>query len=515
MLRSGTQLVWLAAVCAFAGLCWLAQSSLALLYSDWMSRPEYSHGILIPLLTGYLLYARRAVLTLGAAGTVWGVGLFTLGVLIVCLGKLSAVHALSQYGFVFGCVGLFYAIFGIASWRQTAIPLSLLLFMVPLPHMLHQLLSGQLQLLSSVLGVELIRAFGIPVHLEGNVIDLGVYQLQVLEACDGLRYLFPLMTLSFIFAYLFKGPIWQRCVLFVSSIPLTIAMNSLRIAVIGFTVEHWGISMAEGFLHEFQGWSIFMVCVVCLLVEARLLSWFSGNRRPLVELMALGFSAPARAPGIPRAAIVSASVSALVVVGAAALLAMTPPPRVPSELSRQDFMAFPLTLDNEWHGRREVLERQYLDELKLDDYLLADYLSGNGGFANLYVAYYQSQLAGRSVHSPRTCLPGGGWEIESLERIEIDDGTGRLVPVNRAIIAKGGAKQLVYYWFEQRGRVLADEYEVKWDLLVDSLRTGRTDGAMVRLMSPIGVTGDEAATERSLRQLFAAVRTEIPPFLPG
>jgi EpsI family protein len=209
------------------------------------------------------------------------------------------------------------------------------------------------------------------------------------------------------------------------------------------------------------------------------------------------------------------SASALIVAAAAGLLAAMSPVRVHPELARQDFLEFPLTLDSDWQGRREVLERRYLDELRLDDYLLANYRSGDGAFANLYVAYYNNQLAGRSVHSPRTCLPGDGWEIERLERIDVDDGSGRRVPVNRAVIAKGPAKQLVYYWFEQRGRVLADEYEVKWYLLTDSLRTGRTDGALVRLMSPIGVAGDEAETERSLRGLFALVRTEIQPFLAG
>ncbi len=514
MPRTSNAVVWLAALGAFGALCWLARSGLALLISDWMVRPEYSHGMLVPALSGYLLYARRGAIAIGDSGTGWGVALVTFGVVVVCLGKLSAVHALSQYGFVIALIGLFYSIFGTASWRQTAIPLLLLLFMVPLPHMIHQLLSGQLQLLSSQLGVAIIGAFGIPVHLEGNVIDLGVYQLQVLEACDGLRYLFPLSTLSFIFAYLFKAPIWQRLVLFLSAIPVTVVMNSLRIAIIGFTVEHWGISMAEGLLHEFQGWSIFLVCVVCLLGEARVLAWARGDRRPLVELMNIG-TVEGAPRGVPRAATAAASGAALVSLAAVAAFSVTTHTTELATPARQDFLEFPLMLDGGWQGQRHSLEAQYLDELKLDDYLLADYLGGDGAVANLYVAYYRSQLAGRSVHSPRTCLPGGGWQIESLERVELDDGLGRPVPVNRAVIARGSAKQLVYYWFEQRGRVLADEYAVKWYLLTDSLGTGRSDGAMVRLMSPIGVSGDELETERSLRRLFAAVRTEIQPFLPG
>jgi exosortase D (VPLPA-CTERM-specific) len=508
-------IVWSAGIGSAVVLCALSWPSLVLLYNDWMARPEYSHGILIPLLSGYLIYARRGAFGLGGRGVGLGVLVAVAGTLVVCLGMLSTIHALSQYGFVLACIGLFYSLVGTESWRQTAVPLLLLFFMVPLPHMLHQLLSGELQLVSSEIGVAIVRLMGISVHLEGNVIDLGVYQLQVLEACDGLRYLFPLTTLSFIFAYLFRGALWQRLLLFVSAVPITILMNSVRIAIIGFTVEHWGIGTAEGFLHDFQGWSIFLVCVACLLAEARLLASLSGDRRPLVALLDVGSVTTSSAPrGGPLPVAAASSVLGLVAAAYVGLVAATPAPNA-VELDRRDFVDFPLTLRDDWRGRRDRLEPRYLDELKLDDYLLANYLNGKGAFTNLYIAYYESQLSGRSVHSPRTCLPGGGWEIERLEVIEVDDGSGSRVPVNRAVIAKGPARQLVYYWFEQRGRVLADEYQVKWYLLVDSLRHGRTDGAMVRLMSPIGPGGDEAETERSMRRLFAAVRSEIPPFVPG
>ncbi len=86
----------------------------------------------------------------------------------------------------------------------------------------------------------MIRAAGISVFLEGNVVDLGTMQLQVAEACSGLRYLFPLMTLSFLIGYLFNGPLWKRALIFFVSIPITVLMNSLRIGVIGITVEYWG-----------------------------------------------------------------------------------------------------------------------------------------------------------------------------------------------------------------------------------------------------------------------------------
>src|SRR5262249_54860591 len=106
------------------------------------------------------------------------------------------------------------------------------------------------------------------------VIDLGVYKLQVVEACSGLRYLYPLMSLGFLAAYLFQAPFWQRAVVFLSTIPITIAMNSLRIGIVGMLVDHFGPQDADGFLHLFEGWIIFVACAGLLAGIMYLLARF-------------------------------------------------------------------------------------------------------------------------------------------------------------------------------------------------------------------------------------------------
>src|SRR5581483_3720741 len=153
-----------------------------------------------------------------------------------------------------------------------------LIFAIPLPYFINAGVSLELQLVSSRLGVAFIRLFDVPVYLEGNLIDLGTYKLQVVEACSGLRYLFPLFSLSFLAAYLFQAPIWQRAVVLFSSIPITIAMNGLRIGIIGVTVDRWGTLLAEGVLHFFEGWVIFVASALLLLAELFLLARISGQR---------------------------------------------------------------------------------------------------------------------------------------------------------------------------------------------------------------------------------------------
>ena len=515
-------------VVAAALLVLLTQESITLLIHDWSAREEYSHGMLIPFLSIYLLYQQRAYLKQPTSGQHYGLIGLGLGALVVLAGSFSTIHALTQYGVVISLIALFYTFYGTASWRHTILPLLLLLFMVPLPHFLHQAASAQLQLWSSQIGVWLIELMGISVYLEGNVIDLGVYKLQVLEACDGLRYLFPLLTLSAIVAYLYRGSRWQKIVLFLSAVPLTVGMNSLRIAMIGWMVDRWGTSMAEGFLHDFQGWSMFLVCVALLVLEARVLARWRDKSTSLLDLFALdGPQQPVttrsslkdlHAEAYSHHAVTwQAPLAASFILGACLLLSLVSADRqnTAPTLTRRDFLEFPLELSGEWQGRRDVLETIYINELKLDDYLLANYQNPVGEVANLYIAFYADQKQGASVHSPKTCLPGGGWLVESFETIRLDARSGGSYPVNRTVIAKGSSKQLVYYWFEQRGQVIANEYAVKWRLLVDSIRHGRSDGALVRIVMPIPSGSTPRQQDRVLEQLAASVRAELEAFIPG
>ena len=446
-------------------------------------RPEYGHGLVIPFISAFLIWQRRDQLErMPFTGSWLGLGLLLLGVALNFLGKSATLFIVQQYSVVIALYGLALSWLGGAAFRRIWVPLLLILFMIPLPEFVFQNLSAQLQLISSIVGVWIIRLFGISVYLEGNVIDLGVFQLQVAEACDGLRYLFPLMTLGFIMAYFFKAPWWKRALLFLSSIPITILMNSLRIGIIGVTVQHWGIGMAEGFLHQFQGWIIFMSCLVLMVLEVMLLARLGSDRRPWREVFGIEWPAPSP-PGVKAGRALPASfIVALAVLAAAAALGTLLPERPEVIPARRSFVDFPSNGPG-WNLYRQPLDPIYLDQLKLDDYLLADVVAGSGPPINLYVAWYASQRAGRSTHTPRTCLPSGGWDVVSFTQrsLPADRMYGRPLSVNRALISRQGQRQLVYYWFAQRGRVLTNEYAVKWLLFVDAIRSNRSDGALVRL----------------------------------
>jgi len=500
--------VILAGVFSFEGLKYMADV--------WFSQEEYSYAYFIPAISLFLIWQKRDVLErLRFDGSWLGTAVVLLGLGLSLLGDLSTIYVVMQYSFLIVVAGLALTLMGWRAFKAILVPLLLLAFMVPLPNFLYQGLSAESQLISSQIGVGIIRLFGISVLLEGNVIDLGSYKLQVAEACNGLRYLFPLMALGFIAAYLFKAPLWKRAVVFLSTIPITILMNSIRIGIIGLLVEHWGVSMAEGFLHDFEGWAIFMTCIGVLLGEMWLLSQIGPRKLALRDLFTLDLPHSSNASTPVRDRAVSKPFQTAVIALAVAIVAFALlPPRVEALLQRRDFSQFPMSFDR-WSGRPERMEAVYLNVLKLDDYMLADFVNGNGRVVNFYVAYYASQRKGESAHSPRSCIPGGGWQITSLDQQKVDGATigGQPLVVNRVVIQKGDNRQLVYYWFQQRGRIITNEYMAKWYLLWDSLTRNRTDGALVRLVTDIN-SGRDAEADMQLNAFARSVGPRLAGYIP-
>lgn len=486
----------------------------------WMGSEEYSHGFFIPIISIYLIWVQREELNFvkDFKASILGLSILFLGLILFLLGGLATIRTIQHYAFIVAVTGIFAAAFGRQGLKTAWVPLAFLLFMVPFPNFILFNLSSKLQLVSSWLGVEFIRACDIMVYLEGNVIDLGGYKLQVVEACSGLRYLFPLASLSFLCAYLFKGPFWQKLLIFLSSMPLTIFMNSFRIGVIGLLVNNWGTEMAEGFLHDFEGWAVFLLCMVLLFIEMWLFSRLNGNKTAFSDLVQLPnewFSANKTSQiAFHLNKSVFAAFGLIVLVGTFGQYVRGGEDIIPQ---RKAFLDFPLQLDG-WHGQRDFIDQTYLNTLKLTDYIVVNYLAPDAkSSVNFYTAYYESQRKGASVHSPRGCIPGDGWQITSFGQRDFPDIQikGSPLQINRAVIEKGEYKQLVYYWFQQRGRSMTNEYLVKWYLFYDAITLHRTDGALVRLVTSLDKGQDIALADQRLQAFLKDLVNVLPQYLPG
>jgi EpsI family protein len=162
------------------------------------------------------------------------------------------------------------------------------------------------------------------------------------------------------------------------------------------------------------------------------------------------------------------------------------------------------------------MEPQVEHFLGLTDYILSNYTKADNRSVNLYVAYYASQRKGVSPHSPSVCIPGNGWQISEFERTRYTDAaSGTDLPYNRVIVEKDSQRQIVYYWFEQRGLKIENEWWSKWYLLKDAILRNRTDGALVRLTTPIYRNETEAEADRRLQTFIREAVPSLAGYLPS
>jgi exosortase len=236
----------------------------------WWSDPDFSHGFLVPIFAGYLVWVKRKSIPNKDVTLSWsGVSVVALGLVILFLGVYGASVFLARISFVVVLTGLTYC-FG--SWplvKELRFALLILLLAIPLPAIIFNEIAIPLQFLAAKLASHLLPLFGVPVLREGNMIELASVKLEVAEACSGIRSLVTLFTLSVFYGYFLEKSFMRRALLALSSIPIAIAANAVRIFGTGLCVEYWDRDKALGFFHQFSGWAMFLVSLGCLFVVHR------------------------------------------------------------------------------------------------------------------------------------------------------------------------------------------------------------------------------------------------------
>ncbi|NWG71552.1 MAG: VPLPA-CTERM-specific exosortase XrtD [Parvularculaceae bacterium] len=483
------------------------------LWMRWGAQQELSHSYFIPVISAWLVWTnRKEVMASIGEPSLAGAGLFALACLLALLGRVTESFLFQQIGIVVAVAGLTAAFGGLSLLRTTAAPIAFLLFAVPPPYMLITILSWKFQEWSSILGVAMIKLMDIPVFLTGNIIDLGEYKLQVAEACSGLRYLFPFLSLGVMTAYIYRGPLWHKAAIVLATVPITILMNSFRIAVTGALVQAYGTSHAEGALHFFEGWVVFLLCLAALFAVVAALGLLQKPR--VSALSALG--SPELRPTAPSASrlkrlpslggLAALAAATLVAARAASVDSLITPPRA-------DFDQLPAEFSG-WRSQIRELTPEIADVIGADDTIVVDMVSPAGDHLNVYAAYLEARRDGRSWHSPRQCIPGGGWEIRSHTVVDGGRFNGAPLRYNRLLIENRGARQLVYYWYPQRGRNLANEFMMRFWLTYDAVTRHRSDGAMVRLMTVVNSGETLEAAEARLQAALAKMEGFLPKYVP-
>ncbi len=240
--------------------------TLAILGRQWWEDPNYSHGLVVPFLCAFIIWRQKEELvSVPLKPTWWGALMVIFSPVLLLVGSLGAELFLARMAFWGTCVGLVLYFAGLPVLRKLAFPIGLFLLAIPIPALIFNELVFPLQLVASRFATFCLERVDImPVLREGNLLVLPGYTLEVVEACSGIRSLMSLIALAVAYGYFLEKRVWMRWLLVFFVFPLAIFSNGIRVFVTAILTHYWGLAAAEGFLHSFSGWAIFVVSMVLL-----------------------------------------------------------------------------------------------------------------------------------------------------------------------------------------------------------------------------------------------------------
>jgi exosortase len=270
------------AVVLSAGVLALYSGVLAGLARQWATDDNYSHGFFVLPLAVFFAWERRTALRAAVPRpSLAGLVLIAASLVLLLAGRLGAELFLTRVSLIGVLAGTVLYVWGREHLRVLAFPIAFLLLMVPLPAILFNKIALPLQLLASRVGETAIAAAGIPVVREGNVLQLPTRDLEVAEACSGIRSLVSLLMLGIVLGYFTERRTGARVIVALAAVPIAIAANAARVAGTGLASELVSPAAAEGFFHAFSGWLMFVVAFAGLLFVQRLIALRHGKSREL------------------------------------------------------------------------------------------------------------------------------------------------------------------------------------------------------------------------------------------
>jgi EpsI family protein len=468
---------------------------------------DYSHGLILPVVSAYLLWTDRGRLFAlwkrerRGSFSVFALLLMLIGVAAVSAGSITQILYLSWAGvfpLVIGFLGL------TLGWRQAAPLLApvLLLFMAkPIPDSLVPILFFPLQVFAAKVSAQVLELLDVPVYLVGNIIEIPGMRLMVEEACSGIRSLMALLTVACIVMLIVPLGFLSKLFIFFVSVFTAVALNVFRVALTGILAHFYDPSAATGFFHEFSGMVVFGVGLVIVYGLASLLT-----KKAAAERSELRISLPALAgPGV---------IGAFLVLLTTVSVQQYPRSEFRKEI-RLNLAEYAISLDG-WQGQDgDKMELRSRETLKLDQYVRRFYRKEGERAGFLYIGYWgkQSGEYQAAKHSPMMCLPANGFKVTKISPIFIDLPRGERVEVSRVVSQFGERYSLVMYYFFNGPEYYVKEWEALIRIAVNGLLGERTDGGIVEvslelkpeeareLMRTGALTGSDALTRATLLEL--------------
>lgn len=485
----------------------VAAQTIAGLLDLWSGRDDYSHGYLVPLISGYLAWTRREVLLKVPLEPARCMGALVLGisglaVLLAQLGGLITPGGVALMGMILGVVLL---VTGVKWTKHLLVPIGYLGFCVPILDFVIEPLHWPFQLLTAEMSTKALQGLGVPAFLEGNLIVIPEVTMEVATQCSGASLLIAVAAIGVPLAFLNLRLWWTRVGLLVFGLAVAVVANWARVIVIGL-YAHLGGKEFHGPMHIFQGLSVAWIGFIALFVGL----WAFGRIEDwrIVAMRATpsgpGWAAYRLSEGLRTQVRRAAWIGVLILVGLAAVMYSTAP--ISTSL-RQDFSYFPNQI-GPWRGERIGSDRAFVRVQGAAAELVREYVTMPGREkVQLYVAYVERQGQGKEIINDQT-----SHLHQQLSHVSIGDTGSEVVNLGRVDL-KHESREVVF-WYEDNGQVNTDRRLAKLSMLLNGLLHRRTNGALVVISLPLSREADGVEARDDLVQFARTVYPILRAYLP-
>ncbi|MHC4817593.1 MAG: exosortase C-terminal domain/associated protein EpsI [Planctomycetota bacterium] len=483
---------------------------------EWVDVPEYGHGLLMPPVAAWMIWSRRR--ELGAlrrgADNRWLPLLGALALVpltgVLLLGEMNLSWFLKPLAFVgalTACIALLYSWRGV---RALAAPLLVLLLMCPVPWRLVIDVTLPLKRHASVLATGLMDLSGLEAGLQGNLIHVpGITSLWIADQCSGVRSLLSLASVAIVGCLFWRRHWGVKLAVILSCIPITVAVNALRIWLTAVLAVHVSPEAAQGFFHVGEGFLLFLAAAAILWVWARALSAvLPGGRLPRSKPTRPAPALPAR-PFAPRVAYAAAvAVLALAAVGVyhvRARVADVPDDADAVARMRDAFSGLPLDVaQGAYRGEPLEWDEEIIRRSGADAYGAVRYEDGDGRVYQVYLA--GAVRTASNFHAPNVCMPSADWETLAAQSVAYtgDPVAGTSARMQRLLLQRGEDRMITYYWFQAGTRPAGGEWTVRFYRLLDLLRNEPLSPTMI-VSIYVPVRGSIEATEAAARGFLSTI----------
>jgi EpsI family protein len=468
------------------------------LVTEWYEHENFSYAFLVPLISLYLLWQDRDSLrTIPVIPTSWGAISLLAALLLSLTGKVSGDVFTMRVSMVLALGGLVHLFMGTRFFKAVLFPVGYLLLMIPPPYVIVKEVSYYLRMLDAFWAAELVQLFGVPVYRDAYFLHLPNITLEVADVCSGIASLFAMLALGIVYARTLPLGLGAKAVVLAGAVVFPLVANLLRIVFIAITVYYYGPFLLRAFFHQFSGTITFILALAMLLVLGEFMRrkyarGAADTSRALSEKTRFqrarqGGENPSRTP--------SGSWPFVLTVGMfAGLLYLSGILASPKRVGlKSDLSDLAVPLENYVLAETSVADAY--EDPNADTALSLSYIAPGNKQVELFVGYRSFQDGKSRLLSPKLNL-AQNWNFVWVrpERFAIPDSAP--IEASWMLTQKGGKQRLVVYWYQARGRSFAGEISHRLDRFMSGLTRGRTDGAVVRIATPVEDEKIENVKER-------------------